>query len=317
MGRSAGRERGLAQGPSRFAYTLAAVAATVLGALLFAPDRAEATINNCTMTATSVVFSPYNKVVVDSTGTIDIECFGTQASNAASVHINFGVSGGGTCTTRRMANGANRLNYQIYQNSGRTTNFCNGSNRLNLNFNLSTGSQKQTVIMYGRVPGSQNPVYAPTPYTDTLTIDLRTGTGGTILRTTTTQVSSMVAAICTVSAGTLGFGAYSGSQLDSTAAVSVNCSNGAPYSVALGGGGNQSGSTRRMAGPGVNRLDYQLFRDSARAIPWGDDGALLGARRAGTGAGSAQSLTVYGRIPAGQSPAPGSYSDSVVVTVEY
>ncbi|HYJ28884.1 MAG TPA: spore coat U domain-containing protein [Allosphingosinicella sp.] len=308
------------EGLSRIGFALAAVVAAVLGALVFAPGRAEAAITSCTMTATSVVFSPYNtqtKAAVDSTGTLDIQCTGTGSSNAASVHINFGVSGGGTCTTRRMANGANRLNYQIYQNSGRTTNFCNGSNRLNLNFNLSTGSQTQTVTMYGRVAAAQNPVYAPTPYTDTLTIDLRAGTGGTILRTTTTTISSMVAAICTVSAGTLGFGAYSGSQVDSTAAVSVNCSNGAPYAVALGGGGNQSGSTRRMAGPGANRLDYQLFRDSARAIPWGDDSAQLGARRAGTGAGSAQALTVYGRIPAAQSPAPGSYSDSVVVTVEY
>ena len=297
----------------------AALAAALLAALVVAPGRAEATITSCTMTATSIVFSPYNtqtKPAVDSTGTLEIECFGNGTTNAASVHINFGVSGGGTCTTRRMANGANRLNYQIYQNAARTTNFCNGSSRMNLNFNLGTGSQRQTITLYGRVAASQNPPYSTTPYTDTLTIDLRSGTGGTILASRTITVSSMVAAICTISAGTLGFGTYSGTAANATATVSVNCTGTAPYSVAMGGGNNLSGSLRRMAGPGGSYLNYQLYSDSARVTPWGDDSAL-GARKAGTGSGSAQSLTVYGRIPAGQYPGPGSYSDSVLVTVEY
>jgi spore coat protein U-like protein len=294
--------------------------AAFAAALLVAPGRAEAVINRCSMTATNVAFSPYNtqtRVAVDGTGTLEIECWGTQSSNAASVHINFGVSGGGTCTTRRMANGASRLNYQIYQNATRSTSFCNGTNRLNLNFNLSTGYQKQTITLYGRVAGSQNPPYSPTAYTDTLTIDVRIGTSSTILVTRTITVSSMVAAICSISAGTLGFGSYSGSIANATGSVSVNCTGTAPYSVSIGGGNNQSGSTRRMAGPAGSTLDYQLYSDSARLVPWGDGGAQLGARRSGTGSGAAQTLTVYGRIPAGQYPGAGSYSDSVLVTIDY
>jgi len=299
---------------------LAAYAAALLGALVVAPGRAEAVIDRCTMTATSVIYSPYDtqtKSLVDSTGTIEIECFGNQSSNSASVHIDFGTGGGGTCTTRRMANGANRLNYQIFQDALRTSNFCNGGSRRNLTFNLSTGSQKQTVIMYGRVAALQNPPYSPNPYTDSLKIDLLVGNGGTLLATQTITVSSMVAAICTVSAGTLGFGSYSGTAANATASVSVNCTGSAPYSVAMGGGNNQSGSLRRMVGPAGNFLSYQLYSDSARVVPWGDDGGQLGSRVAGTGSGSAQSLTVYGRIPAGQFPGPGSYSDSVIVTVDY
>ncbi|WP_409528142.1 spore coat protein U domain-containing protein [Rhizobium sp.] len=37
----------------------------------------------------------------------------------------------------------------------------------------------------------------------------------------------------------------------------------------------------------------------------------------GTGTGSPQTLTVYGRVPAQNTPAPGTYSDTVVVTVSY
>ena len=38
---------------------------------------------------------------------------------------------------------------------------------------------------------------------------------------------------------------------------------------------------------------------------------------AGTGNGSGQSYTVYGRIPAQTTPAPGNYADTITVTVTY
>ena len=304
----------------RIGCRLAALAVSLLAALLLAPGRAEATITSCTMTATDVVFSPYDtqtQTAVDSTGTIEIECFGDGTSNNTSLHIGFGTQGGGTCTSRRMGNGTNRLSYQIYKTAARNTVFCASGDRMPLTFNLGTGSQKQTIIMYGRVAAAQNPVYAATPYTDVLTLELRNGNAGGLLRSVSTTVSSMVAAICTVSAGSLGFGSYSGTAVDATASVSVNCSNGAPYSIVMGGGNNQSGSLRRMAGPAGNFLGYQLFRDSARSLAWGDNSAQLGATRGGTGSGTAQSISVYGRIPGGQNPVPGSYSDTVLVTVDY
>ena len=69
--------------------------------------------------------------------------------------------------------------------------------------------------------------------------------------------------------------------------------------------------------PGGALLAYDLFRDAARLLPWGD-GTTLGARLPGVGTGSAQNLTVYGRIPAAQASAgAGDYGDSVIVTVEY
>jgi len=38
---------------------------------------------------------------------------------------------------------------------------------------------------------------------------------------------------------------------------------------------------------------------------------------AATGNGASQSYTVYGRVPAQTTPAPGTYTDTVTVTVTY
>jgi spore coat protein U-like protein len=38
---------------------------------------------------------------------------------------------------------------------------------------------------------------------------------------------------------------------------------------------------------------------------------------AGTGSGLPQTFTVYGRVPTQNTPAPGSYSDTVVLTISY
>jgi spore coat protein U-like protein len=62
-------------------------------------------------------------------------------------------------------------------------------------------------------------------------------------------------------------------------------------------------------------ITYGLYRDSARAQPWGDSAGTNTA--AGTGSGLAQTVTVYGRVPAQTTPSPGTYSDTVVVTISY
>jgi spore coat protein U-like protein len=60
---------------------------------------------------------------------------------------------------------------------------------------------------------------------------------------------------------------------------------------------------------------YGLYRDSARSLPWG---STVGTNTSsGTGTGSTQTQTVYGRVATQTTPSPGTYSDSVVVTVGY
>lgn len=136
--------------------------------------------------------------------------------------------------------------------------------------------------------------------------------------TTTFQVTATVASNCGISATTLGFGTYhTDVQLDGTSTVTVTCTSGLAYNVGLDKGINGADVTHRAMNSGVNTLSYSLFSDSSRTVNWGN---TVGTDTvSGTGNGSAQPLTVYGRIPAVQPtyvPA-GSYADTITATVSF
>ncbi|HEX8193270.1 MAG TPA: spore coat U domain-containing protein [Allosphingosinicella sp.] len=291
-----------------------ALAAALGAALLFAPAPAAAAVYSCSVSSSGIVFSSYDtqtRAAVDGTGTITVTCTGDGSNNSLSLNLTGGNNG--SCGPRQMRSGASNLSYDVFQNAARTAYWCEGGARVDLNIDFTSGSsQTRTFTMFARVTAAQNPGFGS--YSDNLTVVLKRG-GGTVA-TGTVSVAAPVSPTCSVSAGSLGFGAYSGAAALSAASVSVNCSSGGTYQVSLGAGAHASGGTRRMAGPAGAFLAYQLFRDSARTLAWGD-GSALGARVSGTGSGAAQTLTVFGRIPAGQSAAAGSYTDSVVVTVEY
>lgn len=296
------------------AHWLLAFAALLLSTLVLHPSRADAAVSSCQpITSTGITFSSYDTIgqtAVLSTGSVSMTCTGT-GNNTLNVIL---TGGSPSCNPRHMTMGGNILEYSVFRDAARTSNFCTTGQNVTFNFPAGGGTLTRSVIMYGQVNANQNPVYG-TSYSATLTASLRNGS--TVLRTTSVAISGSVAPVCSVSAVPLGFGAYNPAYADlATATISVNCSNTAPYQVGLGGGNSLNGTTRRMAGPSGNYLTYQLYRDSSRAVAWGD-GSALGARVSGTGSGGSQGLTVYGRIPAGQYTVVGDYSDSVVVTVEY
>lgn len=148
---------------------------------------------------------------------------------------------------------------------------------------------------------------------------------GTSTANLTVQIT--ITGSCTINAATLNFGSVSGTTLASTlqsgsTTVSVTCTNGSPYSIAMDSGANVSGSQRRMANAG-NFIDYDLYTDSAHINPWTTatssttctttNGCFLG-----TGNGSAQTINVYGTVPAtGTAPSTGTYADTVVMTITY
>ncbi len=135
--------------------------------------------------------------------------------------------------------------------------------------------------------------------------------------TTTFAVSATVQATCLVSATPMAFGTYTGAVAASTSTVSVTCTNTTPYNVGLSAG-NAAGATvttRKMSGPNAAVLAYALTSDSAHSVNWGQ---TVGTDTvAGTGSGSAQALTVYGQVAAGQYVAPGAYADTITATVSY
>lgn len=138
--------------------------------------------------------------------------------------------------------------------------------------------------------------------------------------TTTFPVSTTVLTACVVTALPLSFTSYnptSTSDTDSTTTMAVICTAGTPYTVALSKGTNGSAVNARkmILTAGSDLLDYQLFSNAGRTANWGTtDGSdtIVGAAT-----GIAQTVTIYGRIPAGATVPAGVYTDTVTVSINY
>jgi spore coat protein U-like protein len=134
-------------------------------------------------------------------------------------------------------------------------------------------------------------------------------------------VTATVNAQCTVTTGAVAFGTYNpltATDNDATGSLNVTCTNGTAWTAAAGiGTGTGATLASRKMKSGSNLLDYVLYTDSGRTTVWGD-GTSSTATVGATGTGSAQSTTIYGRLPGGQSSAPvGSYADTVAVTIAF
>ena len=129
------------------------------------------------------------------------------------------------------------------------------------------------------------------------------------------QVNTTVVASCSVSAATLAFPNYSLVQDDGSTTVTVTCTNTTPYTLGLSAGtGSGATVTNRKMTNGANTLNYVLYANPLRTSIWGNTSSN-NVTSAGTGV--AQPFTVYGRIPANQTPAPGTYTDTITATVTF
>ena len=145
--------------------------------------------------------------------------------------------------------------------------------------------------------------------------------------TDTMSNSATVTATClTPTTATLAFPNYNpllNTAVDATTSISVKCTSTTPItSVALNKGtgtGTVAARTMELTTDATKTINYALYTNSARTTLWGD--ATSGTSTlGGTGAGlnTDVTFTVYGRIPAGQTTAkPGTYSDTITVTVTY
>lgn len=135
-------------------------------------------------------------------------------------------------------------------------------------------------------------------------------------------ITATVASTCSVGTSSLAYGSVSSAaiqagDIDRNGTVTVNCTTGSSYSVALGaGGGTGATFASRQMTSGSTLLNYSMYTTAARTSVWGD-GTLASATVPGTGSGAGQTITVYGRIFAGQTIPSGAYTDTVAVTVTY
>jgi spore coat protein U-like protein len=248
-----------------------------------------------------------------------------------------GSGGSSSGSPRFLVNGATQLNFNLYQDGSYASVW--GSNlwafagsypspTIDVPLNSSgNGSTSQTI--YGQIWAGQQTapagIYASSFAGTQAQVGYAYSTVGTcatignsLASNAPFTVTATNATICSVSASALSFGSTGvlRANLDATTSISVTCTNQAPYTVALDGGlSGATDPTQRKMTNGAVSITYGLYQDASRTSPWGSSAGLNMA--AGTGSGLAQSFTVYGRVPPQTTPAPGTYSDTVVLTVSY
>lgn len=143
------------------------------------------------------------------------------------------------------------------------------------------------------------------------------GTASTNFQVTINITNACDAASLT--AGNVDFGTHTflDSNITASSNLTVKCTTGAPYQIALNAGANPATpgdtTTRRMIN-GTNYVPYNLYSDAAYSASWGDTSTT--GQLSETGTGVTQTFPIYGKASPGNVPA-GTYTDTVQATVTY
>ncbi|MDE2136068.1 MAG: spore coat protein U domain-containing protein [Gammaproteobacteria bacterium] len=130
-------------------------------------------------------------------------------------------------------------------------------------------------------------------------------------------------ASCTATATSIAFGTYTPLQatvLASTGTITISCTGVRgrnTVTIDLSQGASGAYATRTLQA-GSATLSYNLYQDAANTAIWGNgtggstEASATIRRRTPTA-----TLTVYGGVLARQDPAPGTYGDTITVSVNY
>ena len=100
---------------------------------------------------------------VDATATLSVQC---TNSTTYDIGLNAGLGTGADTTTRRMMDGAEFVDYQLFSDSGRATNWGNSVGTDTVSDTGDGAAQDHTI--YGRVPVQSTP--SAGTYLDTVTV---------------------------------------------------------------------------------------------------------------------------------------------------
>lgn len=305
---------------------LLSICAALLLACVVMPPRAaqaacSASVSNINFGSISVRSGATNR----TSGTITVECRG-ELLDVVGVCLTFGAGQGGASSGNnpRYMRGVNgeTLSYQL-RPSGYGAGF-GVLEQIYVPVVTLLGSGSAQVPIYADITSRSVSVgsgsYSST-FSGSADISMRYGLvacdlPGKAATVPPFTVSADVVPSCELVVSPMAFGIISSSiqqPKDASSSITVRCTSDTNYTVSLGSG--QSGDTaNRILRNGTETLSYGLYRDAGRSAPWGD---TAGTRAAGTGTGTDNVFTVYGRIPAGQNAYVGVYTDNVVVTVNY
>lgn len=171
---------------------------------------------------------------------------------------------------------------------------------------LTPGVYEQRVtVVYGYASGGCAPVLDPMAQVDLL----MHFSAATLCGITTTSG---------IAFGDLDVSTQLGAAQTAQGGVAVSCPVGTPYTILLSDGNHalSSGNRQMASSDGKAFLPYQLYQDQNRSIAWGGTGTSGLTKTATASNGSA---IVYAAIPSGTTTpgTPGTYTDTVVATVNY
>jgi len=308
--------------------------------LAAAPASAQL-LYSCDFSISNVDFGnvdPNAGTAVDTTASLGVTCQGLGLLVATKVricpNINAG-SGGAISGIRRMLNPANQaLQFNLYQDAARSVPWGAAEQPalgtvppIDLTIPL-LGSVSTTRTIYGRVlpnqQGAASGVYTSIfsgnevriTFTDYLLSAPSCNSITANPTSTTFTAQANVPSNCNIAARNIDFGSHGilNTAVDAAGGLNVTCTQGTSYSIGLNNGLTGTGPTTRRMTLGDQAVAYGLYKDAARSQPWGSSGGDLVQ---GTGNGATATLPVYGRVPAQRTPSPGTYTDTVVVTITY
>jgi spore coat protein U-like protein len=211
------------------------------------------------------------------------------------------------------------LDYNLYMDAAHSITWGDGTSGTQyLTFPSTPTNKTFAGSIFGYIPAGLD--VAPGTYTDTIQATLDWGTGTDVVFFT---VTATVSAECTVSTATLNFGAYDpvaanlAAPKDSTSVINVYCTKGTLATVSLDNGLWLSGGNRRIKGTTLGDfLNYQLYNNAGRTVIWDNvntDSGTSTSKLIPINGG----FTAYGRIFAAQDVRADSYTDTILVTVNY
>lgn len=311
----------------------------------------------CTITPANIVFpsvSSISAAPVYASSTFKITCTWTDILTGlltpnVTICLNLGAGSGNASTSvtapRQLSNGSLRVNYNLYTDatyaaakiwggwSGTTT----SGNGIVIYMNKTggVGSLEQNVTVYGKLEADStlsNLVVGP----DNLNFSSAFGAGSAVMNyqfsllgllgcaipqtvTIPFTVQAPVINDCTININNLAFPTASllTSAVRSTSGLSVRCSRNTAYRIVFGAGTyGASATARRMRNLNTAETVAYEISSTLDGPSWGD-GAGGTEVVTGSGTGSAQALTMYGRVPPQTTPSPGDYKDVVNVTIAF
>jgi spore coat protein U-like protein len=297
---------------------------------------------NCSFSNTGINFGNVNLTsggFQSATGTFSAECSGNPGQTIL-ICPNFNAGSGGihpSGNPRYMTQGAARLRYDLFSSNGVGQPW--GSHtwgysarpptlRVTLNGN-GFGSTSRTI--FSRLYNQQGALPTGTFSSNFAVSNTQIDYGysgsfscGSSLSPRVQNVPFIVVTTnnssCTVTASNLNFGNQTSldSPISATNSITATCTAGTQFEIGLSNGtsGATNPAERRMTNPAnAEDIQYGIYRDGGRTLPWGNSTGANTISAIGTG--SPQSFTGYGVVPPQPTPGAQVYTDTVIVVVTY